>query len=221
MPTPEEAALVLDELASAAGWAGYRNAAIATILRRRGQRISALLELDGANVHRLPDGRIRIIVRAKSARQPAELDLPPDLAMAMSAYVDDFNAWARKHGLAIKVGFGMHGAFWRHDTGHRLTCRVWTRILKHAAVQRGVTPFPSHGFRRAFATEATQALPRSVAALAGGWTSNRRMDDHYVQPSLTKLRRRLANLRGDEPGSNADNLAGVKVTTDEYATPSL
>jgi hypothetical protein len=221
MPTPEEATLVLQELAAAPGWAGYRNTAIAAILRRRGQRINALLELDGANVYRLPDGGIRIIVRAKSARQPAEVHLPNDVATAMSAYVDDFNAWARKRGLPQRIGFGLAGKFWRHDTSNRLTYEVWTRILKQAAVRRGVVPFPSHAFRRAFATEATQKLPRSVAALAGGWTSNRRMDDHYVQPSLTKLRRLLTNLGSIEPAqpTSAEPTSATVIADDYAASP--
>lgn len=197
MPTPEEAAIVLRELAAVPGWQGHRDFSIASILRRRGQRINALLDLDGSNLYRMPDGRLRLMVRAKSSKQPAEVELPVEIAMSMSAYADDFNAWARRHGSAVRIGIGVPGLFWRQENMDRLSYAVWTKRLKQAAIRAGVTPFSSHALRRAFATEATQVLPRSVAALAGGWASNRKMDDHYVQPSHVKLRKRLANLSGN------------------------
>lgn len=67
-------------------------------------------------------------------------------------------------------------------------------MLKGAAIRANVTPFTSHALRRAFATEATESVSRAIAAIAGGWTSTRRMDDHYTQPSMTKVMRQLSAI---------------------------
>jgi len=93
-----------------------------------------------------------------------------------------------------EIGFGLPGPFWRAKSGASLTWAVWTRILKAAAERAGVPVATSHAFRRVFATAAAARVGRSLASLAGNWSSPRRMDDHYVQLSHTRLREQLTNL---------------------------
>lgn len=97
---------------------------------------------------------------------------------------------------------------------------MWTRTLKFAAITAGVEPFPSHAFRRAFATETVGILPRSVTAMAGGWTSTRMMDGHYVQPSLPKLRRRLANLSLSDSYAQPTSDIPERIEVPERASPT-
>jgi integrase len=199
MPTPKEADLILAAMSSEPGWVGTRNAAFVSILAERGQRIGALLKLDGANLHRLPTGQVRALLHAKSSREPFELLIPAEAAEALDAYIGAFNSWARKSGLANRIGFGVPGSFWRALNGKAWSYREWSLALAKACERAGVPRYTAHGFRRAFATRITATVPRSVAALAGNWSSPRRMDDHYVQPSLTRLRNRLSRLTAEPP----------------------
>ena len=201
MPTPEEADALVQAMRSAPGWLGPRNAAFLLTLARRGQRVGALLRLDGCDLHRLPNGGVRIILSAKSSPRPAELAVPDVVQTELERYIHDFNHWAKSTSLPYRIGFGVPGAFWRGDTGKRWSYENWRREL-HSACQQAETPrLTAHSFRRAFATEAVSVVSRSLAALAGTWTSPRRMDDHYVQPAISKLTTRLANLaNGRRPG---------------------
>lgn len=194
MPTPEEAEAVRRVMAGRSNWIGARNDAFLSVLASRGQRIGALLALDGANLHRLPDGQVRMLLHAKSSREPFELALPADAAISIEAYIEGFNSWARASGSGVRIGFGVSGPFWRGLSGRLWRYTQWSRELAEACTAAGVSRFTAHGYRRAFASHATTVVPRSIAALAGNWTSPRRMDDHYVQPSLTRLRTRLARL---------------------------
>jgi integrase len=199
MPTPEEAEAILAVMSSEPGWVGERNAAFVSILTERGQRIGGLLKLDGANLHRLPNGQVRMLLHAKSSREPFELLIPAEAAEALDAYIGAFNSWARKSGLANRIGFGVPGSFWRALNAKAWSYREWSRELAEACERAGVPKHTAHGFRRAFATRITATVPRSVATLAGNWSSPRRMDDHYVQPSLTRLRTRLSRLAVESP----------------------
>jgi len=194
MPTDEESVAILHALTEQLGWAAARNAAFLGILSARGQRVGALLKLDGADLHRLRDGRVRMLLHAKSSREPLELVLPVEALAPLDAYAEGFNAWARASGSIVRVGFGQPGVFWRGSGGQPWKYAGWSRELAVACLRAGVPKVTAHGFRRAYATQATSVVPRSVAALAGNWTSPRRMDDHYVQPSLARLRVQLSTL---------------------------
>ena len=193
-PSLEEIAAIQDELAGKPDWRGSRNKIIFSLMTRRGLRIGGLLTLDGASAHRLRDGRIRCLLRAKSKREPYELAAPDDLTEPLARYVEQFNTWAKASGLPDRIGFGVLGRFWRNDLGQPLTYQAWTSELKQACISVGVPVYTSHAFRRAFATISTAVVPRATVATAGNWTSTRRMDDHYVQPSLTRLRQSVARL---------------------------
>lgn len=86
MPTELEARSIEESLGAEPGWHGLRNAALFAFLRRRGQRIGALLQLDGSNLYLMPDGTARIVIRAKSSREPSQLMLPPEVARVLLAY---------------------------------------------------------------------------------------------------------------------------------------
>ena len=195
-PTPsiEELAAIRDELARKPGWRGARNEIILSLMTRRGVRIGGLLMLDGASAHRLPDGRVRCLLRAKSKREPYELATPSSLIEPPARYVETFNTWAKASGLPERIGFGTPGRFWRNDLGQPLTYRAWTKELKQACVSVGLPVYTSHAFRRAFATISTAVAPRATVATAGNWSSTRRLDDHYVHPSLKRLRQSAAKL---------------------------
>ena len=194
MPMPDEAEAVRHVLSGAEGWIGFRNEALLCLLADRGLRIGALLRLDGADLHRLPNGQGRMILKAKSSIQPFEVAVPKAALDALEAYVVAFNTWARAFAHSERIGFGVPGLFWRGITAGAWTYPQWSKDLAVACSQAGVEAFTAHGYRRAFATLATTLVSRSVASLAGNWTSPRRMDDHYVQPSLTRLRTRLSSL---------------------------
>ena len=195
-PTPsiEELAAIQDELARKPGWRGARNEIILDLMTLRGVRIGGLLGLDGASAHRLPDGRVRCLLRAKSKREPYELAVPGSLIEPLARYVETLNAWAQASGLPDRIGFGTPGRFWRNDLGQPLTYQTWTNELKQACVSAGLPVYTSHAIRRAFATISTAVAPRATVATAGNWASTRRMDDHYVQPSITRLRQSVASL---------------------------
>ena len=195
-PTPsiEELAAIQDELARKPGWRGTRNEIMLSLMTRRGVRVGGLLGLDGASAHRLPDGRVRCLLRAKSKREPYELAVPGSLIEPLARYVETFNAWAQASGLPDRIGFGTPGRFWRNDLGQPLTYQIWTNELKQACVSAGLLVYTSHAIRRAFATISTTVASRATVATAGNWASTRRMDDHYVQPSITRLRQSVASL---------------------------
>ena len=195
-PTPsiEEISVIRDKLASKPGWRGTRNEIMLSLMTRRGVRVGGLLLLDGARTHRLTDGRIRCFLRAKSKREPYELAVPDDLIGPLVRYVEQFNAWAQASGLPDRIGFGTPGRFWRSDLGRPLTYQTWTNELRQACLSAGLPVYTSHAFRRAFATTSTTVAPRATVAIAGNWASTRLMDDHYVQPSITRLRQSVARL---------------------------
>ena len=195
-PTPsmEELAAIQDELGRKPGWRGARNEIILSLMARRGVRVGGLLGLDGASAYSLPDGHLRFLLRAKSKREPYELAVPGSLIEPLARYVETFNAWAQASGLPDRIGFGTPGRFWRNDLGQPLTNQAWTNDLKQACVSAGLPAYTSHAFRRAFATISTAVAPRATVATAGNWTSPRRMDDHYVQTPLTRLRQSVARL---------------------------
>jgi integrase len=194
MPTEEQIESLRRQMLAEPGWVGLRNAAIIMILVTRGQRIGALLRLDGTDLHRLPDGQVRMCLQAKSSREPFELAVPHEVQETVEAYISTYNDWARVVGKAERIGFGISGAVWRNVAGQRLSYQQWTAELSMACKLAKVPHVTSHGFRRAFASRATVRVPRSIAALAGNWRSPRRMDDHYVQPSLARLQHQLVML---------------------------
>ncbi len=193
-PSIEEISVIRDELARKPDWRGIRNEIILSLMTRRGLRVGGLLGLDGTSVHRLPDGRIRCLLRAKSKREPYELAVPDDLVDVLAVYVDQFNAWAKTAGLRDRIGVGVAGRFWRNDLGRPLTYQAWSKELKQACAGAEVPVYTSHAFRRAFATIKTAELPRMTVATAGNWSSVNLMDDRYVQPSLKRLRLELSKL---------------------------
>ena len=172
-PTDEDTGAIRQALIDQPGWTGNRNGAFLDILVSRGQRIGALLQLDGSNLHRLPDGHVRMLLHAKSSREPFEMVLSAEVVNQLEAYIAGFNEWSQASGLQRRIGFGVPGAFWRADSGKIWTYRAWSRELSKACLRAGVERITSHGFRRAFASRATTLVPRSLAALAGNWSSPR------------------------------------------------
>lgn len=185
---------ILRHMGNAAGWKGSRNRAFLLILSQRGQRVGALLQLDGASAYRLPNGETRLLLRAKSSRTPAELTLPVTAAQALDQYIHGFNAWALVRGLTVRIGFGVAGPIWRTHTGGAWSYEGWRAELASATTATGAPGLTAHSFRRGFATEAVTVVPRALAALAGNWTSTRRMDDHYVHPDPRRIGRLVGHL---------------------------
>jgi len=204
MPSEEDIGAIRKALLNRGDWTGHRSAAFLEVMAKRGQRVGALLQLDGSNLHRLSDGRVRMILHAKSSREPFELVLPAETVKQFEAYIAGFNEWAQASGLPQRIGFGVPGPFWRGDSGKSWTYQAWSRELSRACLQAGVARVKSHGFRRAFASRATTLVPRSLAALSSNWSSPRRMDDHYVQRSLTHLRSQLSNIGSDATSDSAE-----------------
>ena len=205
MPSEEEIDAIREALIDRTdGWASNRNAALLSVLVARGVRVGALLELDGSNLHRLPDGRVHMLLHAKSSKEPFEIVLPAESVNQFEAYIAGFNEWAQVSGLSQRIGFELPGPFWRGDSGKIWPYRAWSRELSEACLSAGVPRVTSHGFRRAFATHAVTLVPRSLAALSGNWSGPRRMDDHYVQTSLTGLRKQLSNIGPDATFESAE-----------------
>lgn len=218
MPTNQEEHSLLKSMGSAPGWIGERNVAILLILARRGQRIGALLRLDGRDFHCLPNGKIRMVIRAKSSRVPAEITVPDDAKSYLERYAHEFNRWAALQGKPQRIGYGVCGPFWRANTGNHWTYDNWRRELRIACQQANTSHLTAHSFRRAFATNAVTAVSRSLAASAGNWTSPRRMDDHYVQPLNSRLQSLLGALQPHTVSSLENHDQG---TTHSRAAPAI
>ena len=165
-------------------------------MTRRGVRIGGLLRTRWSAARTgLPDGRIRCFLRAKSKREPYDLAVPwlPRSSCWPGTLTSSTHGPKRPGCLTASVS-APRGRFWRNDLGRPLTYQTWTTELKQACVSAGLPVYTSHAFRRAFATTSTTVASRATVAIAGNWTSTRRMDDHYVQPSITRLRQSVARL---------------------------
>jgi hypothetical protein len=138
------------------------------------------------------------VLRAKSSTVAAELALPNEIGVEVERYIIGFNDWAQASGVPERIGVGVPGVFWRGESGGPLAYDKWRLILTKACHDAGIPRFTSHSLRRAFATYAVTVVSRSLAASAGFWTSTRRMDDHYVQPSGSRIDTLLSHLR-DRP----------------------
>jgi integrase len=212
-PEPREVAAIGAALSERAGWRSSRNQLLFGLLALRGQRINGLLRIHGDQVHKTPGGRYRVILHIKSAREPFELAVPADLAELLEAYVMGFNRWAATIGTSETIGPGQQSAFWRGDRGGTLTYQAWTQELKSACLSAGVPVYTSHALRRAFATQGVAIALRRTVAVAGGWTSTRRMDDHYTQTSMSRVKQFLKSAAGTgpqrEPRHNEASVVGV------------
>ncbi len=196
-PTPSqvETARLISETNAEQGWLGHRNSAFLQLLARRGVRVGSLLKLDGHDVHRLPDGSLRMVLRVKSSRVPQELSLPSSVTAELEVYISTFNQWARVRGLDARIGVGVAGHVWRANSGGVWTYNSWRETINTACSRANLPRFTAHSFRRSFATDAVAIVSRSLVAAAGSWKSPRRMDDHYVHPSKDILISRLSNLQ--------------------------
>ena len=197
-PNPDTVVAVLDALEATPGWAGQRDRAIFETMFFTGVRVNAIRLLDGAHLRRLPDGSGRLSVHAKHPRDSGEFVLPPDSRARLEQYAADFNLWAAAKGISARVGAGLRGAFWRSVSGRTLGYASMCHSLEVACERAGVERLTPHAFRRAFATIATERLPRSTVASAGAWLGTRRMDDHYVQRSADSIWRRIGSARPRE-----------------------
>jgi integrase len=182
------------------------------LLALRGQRINGLLQIAGSQVHGIPGHRYRVILQTKSAKEPFELEVPAELVGLLEGYIAAFNAWASANAKPDRIGAGVATPFWRSDRGAELSYQAWTSELKTACERAGVPVYSSHALRRAFATEGVTRAMRQTVAIAGGWTSTRRMDDHYTQPSLARVKGLLRSLTASNEDDSRLN-SGIPVAS--------
>ena len=212
VPTQENIAAVICTLGAAPGYMGLRNGAFFAILAQHGARVNALRCVDASACVVLPGGQVRLYLPEKGKAQPREVELWPETARALRAYMAAFNQAAALSGWRVRVQLGQPGAVWRNSARGTWSEADMRAVLRAACAKANVPDFTPHALRRAFATDGEAMLPRHVVALAGGWQGRERLDDHYVRPRREALWARLATAH---PTVAEDN--------DEHrtATPAL
>ncbi len=216
-PTPrsEELRTILAAMGSAEGWLGLRDRAFATLLAGTASRVDALRTLDGTDCHVLPDGRVRIFLRQKNGRERHEVELDQESLQALRLYVIGFNETMLAAGRPDRIDLGQPGPVWRTARGTRLPDKTMRAALRHACRLAGTPDYTPHAFRRAWATEAAEVLPRWEAALGGGWRGTARFDSSYVTPSRAAVWTKLSGLGVDDaqPRAEPERADDVPATT--------
>ena len=181
-PTTSEVRSVINAAGSVLGYRGLRNRAFLQILASTGIRVNALRQLDTAACIVMPTGRLRLLIREKSKCTLREVELSKELAAALDAYIEGFNAWAVARRWPTRLRLGQPGPLWRNSGRGSWGNGDVRQMLRTACARARVDDIPPHGFRRRYASDAATVLPRHVVAQAGGWQGRERMDDHYVTP---------------------------------------
>ena len=195
VPTAGQIRDVLNAVATASGYLGFRNRAFFQILAETGARVDALRQLDGADCVTMPSGRLRIFLHEKGKGEPREVELSRDAAAGLYEYVQGFNYHAAVRRWSVRVGLGEPGSVWRNSPRGCWAYDDILETLRSGCIEAEIVPFTPHALRRAFATDAASVLPRHTVAQAGGWKGLERLDDHYVRPRNSTIREKLR--RGD------------------------
>ena len=188
----------------AQGWLGLRNRAFFTILAATGLRVNALRAISLNACFERPDGSVRLLAAEKNRPEAHEVELGSEAVSALGAYLDAYNRWAADCG-TVPLILGGEGSLWRTLRGTGWGEKDLRRVLRSACQASGVADYTPHAFRRFWATEAAQRLPRWEAALAGGWRGTDRFDQHYVGVREDALRDKLMRGRaGPESQRNRE-----------------
>lgn len=115
----------------------------------------------------------------------------------IDAYAAGFNQWAAARGLPARVGVGVAGPFWRSRRGTPMSYSEISRRLTEVCALAGTVRYTPHAFRHAFATLATETIPRFNVARAGGWGNfSRVMDESYTHRDIDTAREKVAAALG-------------------------
>jgi hypothetical protein len=165
------------------------------VLHETGSRVNALRGLTGDTVFVMPDGRLRLMLRAKGQARPREVELSAGAAAMLTAYVASFNRAATVAGRCERISFGEPGPVWRSSWQGQWAYKSIVKTFERACFAVGAPAFSLHALRRAFATDAATTLPRHVVARAGGWQGGwqglQRLDDHYIRPHRETIASKL------------------------------
>lgn len=195
-PTPDKGELraIIHSIGCGEGWVGLRDHAIARLLAVTASRVTAMLNLDGADCHLLVGNRVRLLLHQKNGRDRHEAELDHDAADALQMYVAAFNHAMQVGGRPERIRLGEPGPVWRTERGNRMPDKAFRDALRRACVAAGVPDYTPHAFRRAWATAASEVLPRWEGALGGGWRGTERFDASYVTPNRADVRRKLSGI---------------------------
>ena len=190
VPTAAEVREIIRALGEGGDWRAARDQALGLFLAGTASRITAARTLNAADCHAMKDGSIRVIVQQKSHRDPREVELGDDEAMALRRYIHEANR-AR---IGPPIALGSKGPLWRGEQGGVLPDAAFRTSLRLACHRAGTPNYTPHAFRRFWATQASLRLPRWDAALGGGWSGTGQFDAHYAQPSRADVWTRLGRL---------------------------
>ncbi len=204
-------AIIAAASSAAGGFQGRRNRAFLTLLHETGSRANALRVLDGRDIFELPCGRLRLLLHAKGHRERREVEVSENAARLLREYVGAFNGHAAYAGRPERIGIGDPGPFWRSTFGQRWSYSHLARTFDRACFASGSHAYSLHALRRAFASDAASRLPRHVVAAAGGWQGLDRLDNHYVQPRMLTIARKLGYRAADTLELPTDEQAALPV----------
>lgn len=186
--SPEEIERVLEALASQPGFEGLRERAAVIVMVETGCRVNSLRLLRSEDCFLELDDQLRILLRSKGRRGPAEYLLSKRASSACLQYFEAFNEWAAKCGReAIRPGEA--GMVWRSRRGI-VTYKSWRDALAASSALAGLPRLKPHDLRRTFATQAESRLERHFVALAGWWDGTVTMDRHYINPRPKTVERK-------------------------------
>ena len=180
------------------GWIGLRDRAFTTLLSSTASRVTALRTLDSADCHVLPGDRVRVLLHQKNGRERHEVELDRASRGALRLYVFAFNHAMEIAGRVDRITLGEPGPVWRTERGAQMSDKALRSALRQACRVAGTRDYTPHAFRRAWATETAEMLPRWEGALGGGWHGTERFDAGYVTPSRASVWRKLGGLGADD-----------------------
>ena len=196
-PNPEELQAIISAIGRAEGWIGLRDRALAMLLASTASRVNALRTLDAADCHVLPGDRVRALLRQKNGRERHEVELDQASREALRLYVFVFNEAMGVAGSPDRIVLGEPGPIWRTERGVQMPDKTLRAAFRRACGLAGTPAYTPHAFRRAWATAASEVLPRWEGALGGGWRGTERFDASYVTPSRASVWRKLSAIGVD------------------------
>jgi integrase len=210
-PTTTEVQAIIAAAGRAPGFKGRRNTAFFTLLHESGARVNALREIEGRDIYELPNGRLRVLLHAKGRHERREVEVSGQARQLLVAYLAAFNGRAAYAGRTERIGMGVAGPFWRSTRGQQWAYANVAETFDRACLAAGTYAFTCHALRRAFASDAASVLPRHVVAQAGGWQGLDRLDNHYIQPRVWSIARKLGYGAKDTEQMTPDEAAAHPV----------
>jgi integrase len=205
-PDAQTVRALFDAMTSRPGWEGRRDHVFFEILYVTGIRVGALASLDCSNLRRRSDGTGQLVAHAKHGKDSGEFVIPRETMERVDRYVTDFNLWALASARPQRIAVGSEGVLWGSVRGGPMNADAARKALRNACTAIGIEALTPHAFRRAFATTATESLPRATVAVAAGWQGDQRMDDHYVQRSVDSAQRQVGGVHQSRPDSPAPDI---------------